>query len=160
MARVCGESVGAEADEARGRSGGAGGREPRSMLAIVSFGYLVRPARRAYRVNFDGQFFREAPMGWFVRERETAPCTVEVSHRFDSLHAHLRLDNGAVIHPGDEVLVHGPEIMAPYGEVVVESRTATITRATPLQRLWTRLTGDLEFMELCEFSFSEEVMPS
>ena len=99
-------------------------------------------------------------MGWFTRERETAPCTVEISHCFESLHAHLRLDNGAVIHPGDEVMVHGPEIMAPYGEVVTESRTATITRATSLQRLWTRATGDLEFMELCEFSFSEEVMPS
>jgi hypothetical protein len=34
--------------------------------------------------------------------------------------------------------------------------TATITRATALERLWTRLTGDFEFMELCEFSFSEE----
>ena len=96
-------------------------------------------------------------MGWFSRSREQAPCTVEVSHRFESLHAHLRLDNGAVIHPGDEVLVHGPEIMAPYGEVVVEQRTATITRASGIERLWTRLTGDFEFMELCEFSFSEEV---
>ena len=28
--------------------------------------------------------------------------------------------------------------------------------ASALERLWTRLTGDFEFMELCEFSFSEE----
>ena len=68
-----------------------------------------------------------------------------------------RFDNGAVVHPGDEVLVHGAPVMAPYGVVVVERRTATITRATWFERLWTRLTGDLEFMELCEFSFSEEV---
>jgi len=99
-------------------------------------------------------------MGWLTRERETAPCTVEISHCFESLHAHLRFENGAVIHPGDEVLVHGAEIMAPFGEVVRESRTATITRATPMMRAWTRLTGDLEVMELCEFSFSEEVMTS
>ncbi|MBL3551632.1 hypothetical protein [Rhodovulum sulfidophilum] len=96
-------------------------------------------------------------MGIFTRRKETAPCTVEVSHRFESLHAHVRFNNGAVVYPGDEVLVQGPEIMAPYGEVVREDRTAIITRATPLERLWTRLTGDLEFMELCEFSFSEEV---
>jgi len=95
--------------------------------------------------------------GLFTRSQEDAPCTVEVSHRFESLHAHVRFDNGAVIHPGDEVLVHGQPVMAAYGEVVSENRTATITRASRLERLWTRMTGDFEFMELCEFSFSEEI---
>ncbi|MEM8571209.1 MAG: hypothetical protein AAGG56_09900 [Pseudomonadota bacterium] len=92
----------------------------------------------------------------FARREEQAPCTVEVSHTFESLHAHVRFDNGAVVHPGDEVLVHGAPVMAAYGEVITEQRQATITRANALERLWTRLTGDLEFMELCEFSFSEE----
>jgi uncharacterized Zn finger protein len=96
-------------------------------------------------------------MGLLTKEKETAPCTVEVSHKFESLHAHVRFDNGAVVHPGDEVVVQGPEIMAPYGEVVTEERTAIIWRASALERAWTRLTGDVEFMELCEFSFSEEV---
>ena len=59
---------------------------------------------------------------------------------------------------GFEVLVDGNPIMAAYGEVIIEERTATITRATALERWWTRLTGDLEFMELCEFSFSEELV--
>ncbi len=97
-------------------------------------------------------------MGLFTKDRETAPCTVEISHRFDSLHAHVRFDNGAIVHPGDEVLVHGGEIMAPFGEVVSEERTATIFRASAVERLWTRLTGDFEVMELCEFSFSDEVL--
>ncbi len=96
-------------------------------------------------------------MGLLTREIERAPCTVEVSHCFDSLHAHVRFDNGAVIHPGDEVKVHGPEIMAPFGEIVREDREAIIVRASKLEQLWTRLTGDFEVMELCEFSFSEEV---
>ncbi|MEM6438181.1 MAG: hypothetical protein AAF763_00580 [Pseudomonadota bacterium] len=95
-------------------------------------------------------------MPLFEKKREDAPCTVEVSHTFDSLHAHVRFDDGSVVHPGDEVIVHGDPIMAAYGEVVRESRMATITRANALERAWTRLTGDLEFMELCEFSFSEE----
>jgi hypothetical protein len=95
-------------------------------------------------------------MGLLTREIEHAPCTVEVSHCFESLHAHLRFDNGAVIYPGDEVKVHGPEIMAPFGEVVREEREATIIRASRLEQLWTRMTGDFEVMELCEFSFSEE----
>lgn len=96
-------------------------------------------------------------MGLLTREIEKAPCTVEVSHCFESLHAHVRFNNGAVIHPGDTVQVKGPEIMAAFGEVVTEDREAIITRASKLEQLWTRLTGDFEVMELCEFSFSDEV---
>ena len=95
-------------------------------------------------------------MGIFTRRRETAPCTVEISHCFESLHAHVRFNDGSVVYPGDEVQVEGPEIMAPFGEIVRENRTAVITRASALERLWTRWTGDFEVMELCEFSFSEE----
>jgi uncharacterized Zn finger protein len=98
-------------------------------------------------------------MGLFTRESEEVPVTVEVSHRFESLHAHVRFNNGAVVHPGDEVQVHGRPVVAAWGQVVVEDRTATITRASLLERWWTRATGDFEFMELCEFSFSDEVMP-
>ena len=97
-------------------------------------------------------------MGLFTRERENAPCTVTVSHRFEELSAHVRFDNGAVVHPGDTVQVLGAEIMAPFGEVIEEQRTAVIIRASRIERMWTRATGDLEFMELCEFSFSEEAM--
>lgn len=97
-------------------------------------------------------------MGLIFREKETAPCTVTISHRFEELSAHVRFNNGAVIHPGDSVQVHGAEIMAPYGTLVEEERVATITRASKLEQLWTRATGDLEFMELCEFSFSDEVL--
>ena len=96
-------------------------------------------------------------MGLFTKNAEDVPCTVEVSHRFESLHAHVRFNNGAVVYPGDEVLVHGKPVLAAYGELIIEDRTATITRASRLERLWTRLTGDLGFMELCEFSFSDEV---
>ena len=96
-------------------------------------------------------------MGILKRETERVPCTVEISHRFEELSAHVRFDNGAVIHPGDTVLVHGAPVMAPFGETVSEAREATITRASALERFWTRLTGDIEFMELCEFSFSEEI---
>lgn len=96
-------------------------------------------------------------MGILTRETERVPCTVEISHRFEELSAHVRFENGAVVHPGDTVLVHGAPVMAPFGQVVSETREATITRASALERLWTRMTGDIEFMELCEFSFSEEI---
>jgi len=96
-------------------------------------------------------------MGLLTRKKETVPCTVEVSHRFEELSAHVRFDNGAVVNPGDSVLVHGDPVIAPYGEVIVEKRQATITRANAVERVWTRMTGNFEFIELCEFSFSEEV---
>ena len=89
------------------------------------------------------------------RETIEVPCTVEVVHTFESLAAHVELDNGLEIEPGDEVTVHGEAIRVPYGETAVLRRDATVIRARPLERFWTRLTGDSEFMELCEFSFSE-----
>jgi uncharacterized Zn finger protein len=89
------------------------------------------------------------------RQKEDVPCTIEVENTFESLHAHVRLEGGVVIHPGDEVLVHGERVEVPYGEKRVFTRMATINRAGWIERLWTRATGDLEFMELCEFSFSE-----
>jgi uncharacterized Zn finger protein len=82
------------------------------------------------------------------------PCTIKVSNTFDSLHAHVELDGEIAIEPGDEVLVHGDPVVVPYGQVVELRRNATVTRASGIERLWTRMTGDLEFMELCEFSFS------
>ena len=97
-------------------------------------------------------------MTFLTKTREVVPCTVTVSHRFEELSAHVRFDDGSVIHPGDTVEVQGAEIMAPYGEVVEEARTAVIVRASGLERWWTRLTGDAEFMELCEFSFSGEAL--
>ena len=95
-------------------------------------------------------------MGLLTREYENAPCEEEVRHTVDSLPAHVNFLNGAIIHPGEEVQVKGPPVLAPFGEVITEQREARITRASALERLWTRMTGDFEFMELCEFSFSEE----
>lgn len=92
----------------------------------------------------------------FGARRVEVTCTLEVENTFESLHAHVRLDGGVVVHPGDEVLVHGDPVEVPFGESRVIHRRATIRRAGPIERLWTRLTGDFEFMELCEFSFSGE----
>ena len=85
---------------------------------------------------------------------EQAMCTVRITNTFESLAAHVELDDGVTVEPGDEVLVHGKPIIVPYGETAMERRKVTITRANWLERTWTRLTGDLEFMELLEFSFS------
>jgi hypothetical protein len=91
-------------------------------------------------------------VGW-GRQKIDVPCTIEISHTWESLHAHVELD-GVEVEPGDEVHVQGAAIAVPYGETVTLRRTATVTRANAPERLWVKLTGDFEFMELLEFSFS------
>ena len=87
------------------------------------------------------------------REKITVPCTIEIEHTWESLHAHVELE-GLTVEPGDEVHVQGGEIVVPYGESRVLHRMATVTRASAPERLWVKMTGDFEFMELLEFSFS------
>ncbi|MEO1334610.1 MAG: hypothetical protein AAFV29_03165 [Myxococcota bacterium] len=91
----------------------------------------------------------------FSRNRFDIDCTVEVSHTFESLHAHVLLDGDIPIHPGDRVLIHGTPIHPPYGEVQTERRTATVTRATSLERLWTKMLGTAQCLELLEVSFTD-----
>lgn len=94
-------------------------------------------------------------IGAWINGRETleVPCTVEVENTFDHLFTNVELD-GVEVQPGDEVQVHDAPTDVPYGERVVVQRRATVVRASRLERVWTQLTGDLEFMELLEFSFS------
>jgi len=82
------------------------------------------------------------------------PCTVEIVHSFDSLHAHVDLD-GVEVGPGDEVIVHGAPTDAAPGETIICRRTATVIRGTWLDRLRARAEGYLELTELFEVGFSE-----
>ena len=93
--------------------------------------------------------------GWFGRRTIDVPCTVEIEQTPESLHAHVTLDAGFEIEPGDEVQVHDSPTSVPYGERIVVQRTATVTRAGAVERLWTRIAGNFELTELYEVSFSE-----
>ncbi len=85
---------------------------------------------------------------------EVVNCTIEIENTFESLHAHVDLHGVAPVEAGDEVLVHGDPIRVPYGEKVVLQRKATVTRASPLERLMTKIAAKLEITELYEVSFS------
>ena len=91
----------------------------------------------------------------FSKRTLVVPCTVEVSHTFESLHAHVTLDGEVPIHPGDHVLVHGHPINPPYGETHTERREATVTRATWIERAWTKIIGNTQCLELLDVSFSD-----
>ena len=51
-------------------------------------------------------------MGLLTKEVERHPCEVEISHCFDSLHAHVKFLDGAVVYPGDEVIALGQAVAA------------------------------------------------
>ncbi len=93
--------------------------------------------------------------GWIApREQFDVPCTIEIENTFESLHAHVDLDGGLMMDAGDAVLVHGDPVRVPYGSKIVLRRVATVTRASWLDRAWTRLLARLELTELYEVSFS------
>ncbi|MCJ2024265.1 hypothetical protein [Methylobacterium sp. J-067] len=94
-------------------------------------------------------------MGWPGSRTVTVPCTVELENTPESLHAHVTLDAGFDIEPGDEVQVHDAPTEVPYGERLTVRRTATVIRAGALERAWTKLIAHLELTELYEVSFSE-----
>ena len=89
-----------------------------------------------------------------LREFEVG-CTIEIEHTANSLHAHVTLDDGVMISPGDEVTVLGEPINPTFGDTLSLRRRALVRRASRLGDWWARLTGRLELTELLETSFSE-----
>ena len=92
---------------------------------------------------------------WIGARSFDVPCTVEIEQTSETLHAHVVLDGDIQIRPGDEVMVHNAPTHVEFGERLVVRRTATVTRAGPLDRLRARIEGYLELTELYEVSFSD-----
>jgi hypothetical protein len=88
------------------------------------------------------------------RTRFDTPCRIEIEHSHDHFHAHVELEDGIAINPGDKVRVHGDPIIVGFGESARFERMATVERATPLERLWTKFIGHFEMTELYEVSFT------
>jgi hypothetical protein len=93
------------------------------------------------------------PLPLFSR-RLDVPCTVDVEHTNDSLHAHVDLD-GIDLGPGDAVVVHDPPVDVPFGGHVVRRCRATVVQAGLLARLVTPIAAYLELTELYEVGFSD-----
>jgi hypothetical protein len=95
-------------------------------------------------------------MNWIsLRKSFDVPCTIEIEQTSETLHAHVVLDSGIEIQPGDEVTVHDAPTSVKFGERIVVRRTATVVRAGPIERMRARLEGYLELTELYEVSFSD-----
>ncbi|MEL6830502.1 MAG: hypothetical protein AAFO63_10235 [Pseudomonadota bacterium] len=91
----------------------------------------------------------------FAVRRFTIPCTIRVAHNYESLEAHVELDNGVEPGLGDRIRVHGAPLTVPFGEDLVVRREATVIRANLLERLWVRFQSVFYLTELYEVSFSE-----
>ena len=98
-------------------------------------------------------------MTWLRRTRFETPCRIELEHSDVNLCAHVELDQGVIVGPGDKVCIHGAPISIEYGERRVIERMATVERASAIGRLWTRFAGHLEMSELYDVSFSHGAMP-
>jgi hypothetical protein len=90
--------------------------------------------------------------------RIEVPCIVDIALTPESLHAHVDPE-GIQIGPGDKVLVHGAPAHIAYGEQVSLRCSATVTRATVFGRIWTQITGLLEFTALYEVGFERRESP-
>ncbi|QZH75070.1 MAG: hypothetical protein JY451_00025 [Erythrobacter sp.] len=82
------------------------------------------------------------------------PCRIAVEQSEAHFHAHVELADNVAIYPGDRVRVHGAPITVSFGESACFERMATVTRAGPLLRAWTKIAAYLEFKELYEVSFN------
>jgi hypothetical protein len=92
------------------------------------------------------------------REVVEVPCTVDIEHSTESLHAYVDLE-GIEVGPGDKVTVHDAPTEVPFGERIVVRRRATVVRANGLDRLRAKIAGYLELTELYEVSFSDGRTP-
>lgn len=81
-------------------------------------------------------------------------CRIAVEQSEAHFHAHVELAENIAIHPGDRVRVHGAPVRVAFGESTVIDRMATVTRAGPLRRAWTKIASYLDFGELYEVSFT------
>jgi hypothetical protein len=89
------------------------------------------------------------------RQTITVPCTVELEQTPAFLRADVHLD-GIEVDVGDEVQVHDAPTEVPFGEIQSFRRTATVTRASALDRLVTRILAYRELTELYECGFDAE----
>ncbi|WP_037502393.1 hypothetical protein [Sphingomonas jaspsi] len=89
-----------------------------------------------------------------MNRRFDIPCRIAIEQSEEHFHAHVELDGDIPIYPGDRVRVHGDPVQVRFGESVIFDRMATVTRAGPLQRAWTKIAAYFDLGELYEVSFT------
>jgi hypothetical protein len=85
-------------------------------------------------------------------------CFVDIEQTARDFHAHA-VPEGIDLAPGDVVLVHDAPSSVAFGQRVTRECRATVLRAGPLTRFWTRATSILALTDLCEVGFEAREAP-
>ena len=85
-------------------------------------------------------------------------CDIDIEKSQQSFHAHA-VPDGVAIRPGDIVVVHGVPTDIGFGDRLISQCPATVTRAGPLGRWWTKITAMTELTELYEVGFLPKETP-
>ena len=94
----------------------------------------------------------------FTRDTMSVVCDIDIEQSRESFHAHA-VPDGVAIRPGDIVVVHGVPTDIGFGDRLIRQCPATVTRAGPLTRLWTKVTAMTELTELYEVGFLPKETP-
>ena len=82
-------------------------------------------------------------------------CDVEIEQTAQSFHAHA-VPDGVALRPGDVVLVHDVPTQVAFGQRLSCECRATVRRAGPLRRFWTRATAIFALTSLYEVGFEPD----
>ena len=98
-------------------------------------------------------------MTWpFTPRTMDVMCDVDIEKSPLSFHAHA-VPDGIAIRPGDVVVVHGVPTDIGFGDRLISQCHATVTRAGPVTRMWTKITAMTELTELYEVGFLPKETP-
>ncbi len=82
-------------------------------------------------------------------------CDVEIEQTGRYFHAHAAPE-GIDLRPGDVVFVHDAPASIAFGQSLSRTCRATVRRAGPLTRAWTRATSVFSLRHLYEVGFDAE----
>jgi hypothetical protein len=82
------------------------------------------------------------------------PCTLDLEHTSNSLHAHVAIV-GCELGPGDSVVLSNVDHRLRFGEQRSVAAVATVTRAGWLRRQWFKAVSMMQLTSLYDVSFSD-----
>jgi hypothetical protein len=98
-------------------------------------------------------------LGWVLgRQTVEATCAVEIVKTRESFHAYSIPEN-IEIRPGDQMLLHDVPTQIAFGDEITMTCRATVQRAGPVERAWTRFASLFELTELYEVGFQPKEIP-